>query len=177
MGQKVSRDPATSLPRIVILMGVCGAGKSTIGRLLADDWGWPFFEGDDFHSPKNIAKMSRGFSLSEEDRLPWLQGLASLIDELLAHSKSAVISCSALKQSHRDRLTKHSPHVSMVYLQGTYETIRRRLRSRLEHFMPLELLDSQLEELEEPVDIPVVNIDQTPDLIVKQIKQALHGHA
>jgi gluconokinase len=159
--------------RIIILMGVSGAGKTTIGKLLARDLGWEFYEGDDFHPLMNVDKMRRGLSLDDEARAPWLQALRTLIHDLLDRSQHAVITCSALKQAYRKELTKGYSHVAFVYLQGSYALISRRLRSRRDHFMNPELLASQFKTLEEPHDIPMVDIDHPPDIIVRHIKQRL----
>ena len=158
---------------IVILMGVSGSGKTTIGKLLAKDLGWRFFEGDYFHPQTNVDKMRRGIPLSDEDRAPWLEAVRKLIQELIDRSQRAVITCSALKQAYRDRLTEDLPRVALVYLRGDYELIRQRLETRKTHFMKVDLLASQFQTLEEPRDIPFVSIAQAPDLIVRQIKRRL----
>jgi carbohydrate kinase (thermoresistant glucokinase family) len=159
--------------RIVLLMGVSGSGKTMIGRRLAKELDWPFFEGDAFHSRRNVAKMSRGESLNDHDRNPWLTVLRELIQDLTVNEQRAVISCSALKQVYRDRLTAGYPHVAIVYLKGSPSLIHRRLQSRKDHFMKADMLPGQLSELEEPRDALAVNIEQEPEIIVQQIKQAL----
>jgi gluconokinase len=159
---------------IVILMGVSGSGKTTIGQLLAKDLGWPFYEGDDFHPHRNVAKMRGGVPLTDEDRVPWLHALHQLIQDLLTKSQRAVITCSALKQAYRAWVTDGHPHVSMVYLRGNYTLIHQRLQSRKLHFMKADLLASQFSALEEPHDIPFVDIAQSPEVIVQQIKRMLH---
>lgn len=159
--------------RIVILMGVSGAGKTMIGQRLADELGWQFFEGDAFHPRRNIAKMSRGMALNDRDRNPWLKVLRELIHDLTVEAQRAVITCSALKQVYRDRLTAGHPQVAIVYLKGSPGLIHRRLQSRSDHFMKADMLASQFSTLEEPRDALAVDIEQAPEIIVQQIKQAL----
>ncbi len=158
---------------IVILMGVAGSGKTTVGQLLAKELGWIFYEGDDFHSGDNISKMRQGFALTDSGRDAWLVALTNLIKELDKKKQSAVIACSALKRSYRDRLAEHSTNVLFVYLKGSYDLIRNRLEARQEHYFKADLLKSQFEILEEPGQAIVINVAQTPDMIVEQIKQAL----
>ncbi len=156
---------------ILIVMGVSGSGKSTIGRLLADRLGWPFFEGDDFHSAANIEKMRRGQPLTDEDRAGWLDALANLIHEQVRQNRSAVITCSALKQAYRDRLQMEG--VRFIYLRGSSEVIEARLRQRVGHYMPPSLLASQFATLEEPKNALTVDISLPPDQIVSEIVAAL----
>jgi len=158
---------------VVILMGVSGAGKTTIGQLLARDLGWPFYDGDDFHPQANIDKMRQGIALTDDDRDSWLAALQRLIRELLRESRSAVIACSALKRSYRDRLLSGEHNVRLVYLKGDYDLIRKRLQKRQSHFMKADLLASQFETLEEPEGALTVDIAQEPGAIVGLIKRAL----
>ncbi len=158
---------------IIIVMGVSGAGKSTIGKLLAKDLGWIFYEGDEFHSFQSIEKMSRGDPLTEHDRQPWLAQLKQLIRSLSKTSQHAVISCSALKQAYRDNLKDNNSHVAFVYLKGSRTELRRRLELRKSHFMKGGLLDSQLNTLEEPPDALTLNLTASPQALVKQIRRAL----
>ena len=162
---------------IVILMGVAGSGKTTIGSRLAEKLGWPFFDGDDFHPPENIAKMSSGIALTDEDRQPWLQALADLIANLLANNTSAVLACSALKSAYRDRLKNgagtNTDQIRFVYLKVSPVVAHERLRKREGHFMPEGLISSQFETLEEPGDAIVADASLTPDEVIAQIKQAL----
>lgn len=158
---------------IVVLMGVSGAGKTTIGKLLAQDLGWKFYEGDDFHPQMNVDKMRRGIPLDDEDRIPWLRALRKLIHNLVDHSERAVITCSALKQNHRSWLSTDGQDIVLVYLKGSYHLIHERMGSRQNHFMSPNLLASQFMALEEPQDILSVSIDQSPEDIVRQIKQSL----
>jgi gluconokinase len=158
---------------IVILLGVAGSGKTTIGRLLTNELGWKFYEGDDFHSRESINKMQQGFALTNADREPWLAALANLIKELDKEKQSAVIACSALKQAYRDRLAEQSSHIQFVYLRGSYDLIRHRLEERQEHYFKADLLKSQFEILEEPGQAIMIDVAQTPGMIVEQIKQAL----
>jgi gluconokinase len=158
---------------VVILMGVAGSGKTTIGKRLAAEIGWPFYDGDDFHPPANVDKMRQGMPLTDDDRASWLAALRRVIDDVLAAKQSAVIACSALKQVYRDQLAGSRPEVQIVYLQGSYDLIRRRLLERRGHFMPVGLLASQFETLEEPQEALTVNIAAEPGVIVAHIRQAL----
>jgi gluconokinase len=154
---------------IIILMGVSGSGKTTIGRLLSRDLGWEFYDADDFHSPQNIAKMSQGLALNDDDRRPWLQSLRTLILDSLQKGEPAVIACSALKQSYRSSL-RVNDLVQFVYLKGSFEQIRGRLKDRQNHFMSGSLLDDQFANLEEPSGVLAVNISATPEEIVSKIR-------
>lgn len=158
---------------VVILMGVSGAGKTTVGELLAAQLGWPFYDGDDFHPAANVARMRRGEALTDEDRWPWLEALGDHIRALAAEGRSAVIACSALKASYRDRLLTGSEDARIVYLKGSYELIDERLRSRSGHFFDAGLLASQFEVLEEPGDVIVVDVDRTPERVVAEIRRRL----
>jgi gluconokinase len=158
---------------VIILMGVSGAGKTTVGQLLAADLGWPFYEGDDFHPPANIKKMRQGIALTDEDRDPWLARLQCLIRELLRKNQSAVVTCSALKQSYRDRLRDGVQDVCFVYLKGDSDLIRRRLQDRRGHFMNPNLLASQFATLEEPLGVLTIDVVQQPEDIVQHIKRKL----
>ncbi len=160
-------------PLIVILMGVSGSGKTTIGELLAEKLGWLFYDGDDFHPESNKEKMKRGIPLTDEDRDPWLITLQRLIHDLIEQRKSAVIACSALKQSYRDRLLENSKGLVLVYLKGSYGLIETRLHDRKGHFFNGNLLKSQFETLEEPKDVLTVDIDQEPDAIINEIRRKL----
>jgi gluconokinase len=155
-------------PVVAVVMGVSGTGKSTIARLLAEDLGWPSAEGDDFHSPANIAKMHAGHPLTDEDRLPWLHSIAGWIGVREAAGDGGVITCSALKRSYRDLLRAGHPDVRFICLVGSHDLLEERLEHRAGHFMPASLLDSQLQTLE-PLqsDEPGGNIDVslTPEQI------------
>ena len=154
-------------------MGVSGAGKTTIGRLLAEDLGWPYYEGDDYHPHVNIEKMRRRLPLTDEDRAPWLAILHDLLQDLTRKNESAVLTCSALKQAYRDRLQGRAKDVRFVYLKGNFELIQERLVERDEHFMKANLLASQFATLEEPEGVPTIDVAQEPGTIVAQIKRSL----
>jgi gluconokinase len=158
---------------IIILMGVTGAGKTTVGRVLAAQLGWPFHDADDFHPPANVEKMRRGEPLTDADRAPWLDALHRLIAQLAAEHRNAVIACSALKQAYRDRLAAGVDQVSFVYLRGDPELLRQRLAARHGHFMPAELLRSQLDTLQEPHDAVVVDVKDPPESIASHIRRRL----
>jgi gluconokinase len=154
---------------VVVLMGVAGSGKTTIGRLLSKELGWKFYDADDFHSPANVEKMRSGIPLNDADRKPWLQTLNNLIRNSLERSESAVLACSALKESYRKFLLIDES-VRLIYLKGDYETVRKRLSERREHYMNPSLLDSQFETLEEPKEGLHVDASLCPEEIVRAIK-------
>ncbi len=135
---------------IVVIMGVSGSGKSTVGRALADRAGIPFRDADDFHPPANVRAMAAGLPLTDEMRRPWLDAMNREIRQAAADSRSLVLACSALKRSYRDRLMQGAPEISLIYLQGGYEEILSRMHQRQGHFMPPSLLQSQLDTLQEP---------------------------
>ncbi len=155
-------------PMILIVMGVSGCGKTTVGELLAKNLGISFFDGDHYHSKANVAKMSKGIALTDVDRKAWLNRLNKLA---LAHiGKGAVIACSALKLVYRDALVKNlNGHLRFVYLKGTQEQILGRLQLRKNHYMPPGLLASQYEALEPPIGAIEISIDQEPLEMVAQI--------
>lgn len=160
-------------PRIIILMGVSGSGKTTIGQRLANELNWHFYEGDAFHPPSNVDKMRRGIPLTDEDRIPWLQALRQHLHDLLTTSQRAVVTCSALKQAYREWLAEGSPHVSFVYLRGDYDLIRQRLETREDHFMNPDLLPSQFDALEEPEEVLAVDVSEPPHVLARQIQYKL----
>ncbi len=135
---------------VIVVMGVSGAGKTTVGRALAETLGWPFYDGDDFHPPANIEKMRQGVPLTDADRRPWLETLRALIARHLQEGRPAVVACSALKRSYRDVLRRAGEGVRFVHLAADYETIRRRLEARRGHFFDPKLLQSQFDDLEAP---------------------------
>ncbi len=160
---------------IVILFGVSGAGKTTVGQLLAGELGWMFYEGDDFHSQANIDKMHAGLPLTDEDRQPWLESLRRLIERCLAAKENAVLTCSALKKSYRSYL-RVGEEVKFVYLRGSYELIADQLRQRHGHFMNPELLRSQFATLEEPEsaeNVIAIELGRRPRELVDEIKKKL----
>jgi carbohydrate kinase (thermoresistant glucokinase family) len=163
-------------PRILVIMGVSGSGKSTVAAALADRLGWSLAEGDDFHSPENIAKMQSGTPLTDADRLPWLTSLAAWIETRLKAGQSGIVTCSALKHRYRDLLAGGHSEVRFVYLKGSPEVMARHLAGRHGHFMPASLLASQFDTLEEPgPDEPVLTVDddQPVAAIVDEIVERL----
>jgi gluconokinase len=158
---------------VVIIMGTTGSGKTTIGRLLAAHLGWEFADADDFHSPANVAKMSRAIPLDDRDRAAWLDALRAVIERWIAESQNAVMACSALKASYREYL-RVSPPVRFIYLKGSYETIAQRIQARKHHYAPKELLASQFAALEEPGDDAItVDIEPPPEIVVAQVLKLL----
>ncbi|MEO8218711.1 MAG: gluconokinase [Acidobacteriota bacterium] len=158
---------------IIVLMGVSGSGKTAVGIQLARDLDWKFFDGDDFHSPANVERMAHGIALTDEDRLPWLEELARLISEIFSQGKSAVVACSALRRSYREILRGGSDAVRFVYLKGSPELIRHRLRGRAGHFFDPRLLASQFDTLEEPPEAMIIDVSPPVAVIVAQIRVAL----
>ncbi len=154
-------------------MGVSGVGKSTIGKLLAQDLNIPFFDGDDFHPESNITKMSSGQPLNDDDRQPWLETLNALAKKELIKN-SCIIVCSALKQKYRDIVSKEiESKTKWVHLSGSYEQICERMNSRTKHFMPSELLQSQFDILENPTEALQIDVSKTPQNIIRTIKHEL----
>ena len=141
---------AAALPSVLVVMGVSGSGKSTIGSQLALALHWEFEDGDWFHPARNIDKMHAGIPLTDEDRAPWLIAIADFIDQARLAGSHVVIACSALKRRYRSVIIGNRPDVRLVYLKGDIELIARRVATRHEHFMPVRLLESQFEALEEP---------------------------
>lgn len=161
---------------IVIVFGVSGAGKTTVGKLLAQKLGWKFVEADDFHSKANIEKMHRGVPLTDEDRQPWLDHLRELIRPCVESGENAVLACSTLKRAYRQRL-RVSGEVKFVFLYGDYALTEKQLRRRHGHFMNPELLRSQFADLEEPTpdeDVLTVELGRTPEELADEIKTNLH---
>jgi gluconokinase len=158
---------------IVVVMGVSGSGKSTIGRLLARRLGWTYFDADDFHPPANIAKMRAGQPLEDADRAGWLRAMGGRLAACAASGQAAVLGCSALKRAYRDQLRAAGGDVRFVYLRGSYELIAERLAQRTAHFMPPGLLASQFEALEEPAEALTVDSACPPEEIVDQVLAAL----
>lgn len=158
---------------VIVLMGVSGAGKTTVGQLLAQALGAEFAEGDAYHPPENIEKMRRGIPLEDADRWPWLHNLGAQTDRWVATGKTVVLACSALKQSYRDVLAKGRPGVRFVHLAGDKALIRLRLDGRQGHYMPATLLDSQFAALEPPADAITVDVTGTPEAIAATILRML----
>jgi len=157
---------------IVIVMGVVGAGKTTVGRMLADQLHWEVADADDFHPPSNVEKIRDGIPLTDADRKPWLDLLHQAITQWIATGKSVVLACSALKASYRSKL-KVSQEVRFVFLKGSAALIAERLHERHGHFAGESILASQLADLEEPEDALTVNISSSPHQIVEEIRKGL----
>jgi len=158
---------------VVVLMGVAGSGKTTIGRELAAELGWKFADADDFHPPANVAKMSAGIPLDDADRAPWLAAIRLYIDTRLERGESAVVTCSALREKHRVVLLTNPAQVKLVYLRGSRELLWSRISARKGHFMKPAMLDSQLATLEEPVNALIVDIAPPPAEIVAHLRRVL----
>ena len=172
------RDPVSTRawelrdPAVVMLMGVSGSGKTTVGLKLAQELGWSFRDADDFHPPANVAKMSAGIPLEDADRAPWLAAIRAHIETTLARGESAVVTCSALKESYRAAAIPDPKHVRLVHLTGDFDLILDRMKQR-EHFMKPAMLRSQFETLEPPRQALAVDVAKTPDEIVAEIRREL----
>jgi|SRR5690606_11219939 len=161
-------------PVILIIMGVSGSGKSTIGKLLSTTLDIEFYDGDDFHPKENIEKMSAGHPLNDHDRAGWLMAIHDFSLEQIQQQQSCIIACSALKQAYRDILFKDlEDHLKFVYLKGDFQTIQTRLAMRKSHFMPTALLKSQFDTLEPPLNAITADLKLSPDEIVAQIVKKL----
>jgi len=159
---------------VLVLMGVSGSGKTTVGRILAGDLGWTFIEADDFHPPANVTKMHAGTPLTDADRRPWLDALRERIDRACTTGEDVVLACSALKHAYQHYLERDEPAcVHYVYLHGSEELIRQRLIARKGHFMNPQLLHSQFEILEPPADALRVDVASSPREIAAKIRRKL----
>ncbi|WP_245973840.1 gluconokinase [Bosea caraganae] len=159
-------------PAVIVVMGVASSGKTSLGERLGAALGWPFRDADSFHPPENVAKMSGGIPLTDEDRKPWLAAIAAWIDELRATGKHGIVTCSALKKAYRRIIVGDRPDVALVYLKGSRELVGQRMAQRQHHFMPPSLLDSQFATLEEPGpdERPlVVPVELAKDAIVERV--------
>jgi gluconokinase len=160
---------------IVIVMGVTGVGKTSVGQLVAQRAGWAFHDADDFHSAANVEKMRAGIPLTDDDRWPWLDRLNAVLRDAEAKGASAVLACSALKQRYRDRLEQGLHDVRWVYLHGTADLIRSRLRARKGHYMNPALLQSQFDALEPPRESVSIEVDAEPEVLAERVWSALHA--
>ena len=165
----MSKEPS----KAIILMGVSGCGKTTVGRALSKRLDWPFYDGDDYHPVENVEKMAAGIPLTDDDRYPWLVKLNQLIADNLAENRSIILACSALKTWYRELLAKGNPSVIFVYLKGDFELIFRRMQARDAHYMKAAMLESQFADLEEPQDALMVRVDKNPDEIVDDLISTL----
>jgi gluconokinase len=159
----------------VVVMGVSGSGKTSVGGLLARRLGWLFFDADDFHPPANIEKMRSGIPLDDADRAPWLAALNGLLARTIGEGKHPVLACSALKEKYRRTLLEGNDGVRIVFLKGDYERIWSRMAQRPQHYMKPGMLRSQFEALEEPVGALTVGIDRPPAEIVDRIVAELNA--
>jgi len=176
--QSSAQSSVQSPAPVLVVMGVSGSGKSTVGAAIAQRLRVPFADADDFHPPANIAKMTAGRALDDDDREPWLEAIGEWLDA--AHPRGGVMSCSALKRKYRDRLRRHSPDLEFLHLDGSLEVIGRRQASRPGHFMPASLLASQfatLEPLEPDEHGEVIDVDQSIDAIVQQYVERLDARS
>jgi len=158
---------------IVLVMGVAGVGKTTIGQALARELGWRFIDADDYHPPQSVAKMKAGIPLEDADRWPWLHGLNEELKVIDRVSQNALLSCSALKESYRQRLAQGIAHFTVVYLHGSFELIRERMENRSHRYMPATLLESQFAALEPPADAIAIDVAADPSSCVAAIMARL----
>jgi gluconokinase len=157
--------------RFFIVMGVSGSGKTSVGKALAARLGWDFYDADDFHPQANIIKMANGIPLDDSDRSPWLASLRDLINSCLTQNEPGVLACSALKENYREKLLEGNDGVQIIYLKGSYDLIWSRMFSRKEHYMKPEMLRSQFDTLEEPLNVWIVDASLSVNEIVQVISQ------
>ena len=165
-------------PFAIVVMGVSGCGKTTVASRLAQRLGWDFAEADTFHSAANVQKMQSGIPLTDADRWPWLDGIAAWIEGKRREGRHCIVACSALKRAYRERLANGHDDVRFVYLRGAYETIAARMAGRTGHYMPLSLLQSQFDALEEPAadeGALILPIETPPDELVEAIVRGSTG--
>jgi len=160
---------------IILVIGVSGSGKTTVGEMLAKSLNWEFSDADQFHPKANIEKMSHGIALNDGDRMPWLQAMQRAINQWLQEDKNMVLACSALKVAYRQMLLRDKERMRLVYLKGSFEVIKQRLEHRPHHYMKVDLLESQFDTLEEPHEDEgiAVDISLPPEVIVQQIRTSL----
>ena len=159
------------MSQVIIVMGVSGSGKTTVGQVLAQTLNWPFYDADDFHTPENVAKMARDTPLNDDDRHPWLLRLRDLISEHLVQDTNAVLACSALKRRYRDLLREGNTGVTFVFLQGDFDIIWQRMAARDDHYMKASMLQSQFDTLEPPSseEALIFSIERDLDDLVQSI--------
>ncbi len=162
------------MEKTIILMGVSGCGKTSVGKALEAKLGWKFYDGDDFHPQANIDKMASGIPLNDADRMSWLKALHDLAFEQNQLGKSVIVACSALKKSYRDILRDQNPGLIFVYLDGDYDLILERMQARENHYMRAEMLKSQFDTLEIPQNAIRIRIDRSVEDIVKEIIDSLN---
>jgi gluconokinase len=153
-------------------MGTAGSGKTTVGELLAGQLGWEFADGDNFHSPASIEKMTRGVPLDDQDRIPWLDAIREAMEQWNAQRRNVVLACSALKKSYREQL-QISSAARLVYLKGTYDLLRERLHARKGHYATEQILTSQFADLEEPAGAIAIDVARSPEEIVAELRKQL----
>jgi carbohydrate kinase (thermoresistant glucokinase family) len=159
-------------PKVIVMMGVSGCGKTTVGKMVAEELGWEFVEGDEYHSPENISKMSSGQPLNDDDRFDWMAALNSKISKILSAGESGVVACSALKNKHRIHLAQNwEDQVLYIHIQGTFDEIHQRMEAREGHYMKAGMLKSQFEALEPPENVPAYDASWTPEQIKAAILQ------
>lgn len=158
---------------VIVLMGVAGSGKTTVGEVLAAQLHWAFRDADSFHPPANVAKMSAGTPLTDEDRAPWLAAIRAYIEACLARKEGAIVTCSALKERYRDALMADPVRVKLVQLTGSPELLAERIGGRKGHFMKPGMLQSQLATLEAPHNALTIDVTPPPEQIAAEIRAAL----